>query len=584
MAADDELLADLFLAGEAGAVLRAAAAVVGRSSGEVRKLDGINRRTGKPERDGLHCSRIFGPVADLLCLCGKLAGEGSAGRVCDRCGVLCGERRLRSERWGHIVSPVPLVHPRVVPAIAAALGCSRGDVLAVLRYEAELRDAGEAGEAGKVLRSDGGERAMGGGAWRIAEVLAARANALMITRVPVTPPGWRETRRDPQDAVYGQFVNRCRRLERLLELNAPQIIIDNEAYMTQQAFERLCEVVGRELKARGPVVVAPEGPRSEGLLAAIYDDPEDDGARRAYAAYLRAAGDPRGEFIDLQLARKGRARAAELLRRNYDRWVAPLGDVITEVSFVRGFVAGCKVAEDHPEPRIGDPAWATVEALDSDLLALVRDPGLRGLRGLALGVKTLVGLVEGGTVLPRVDRLQLRLPRCPPARAELVTECEALPGLRALTLVHTSARGLQAWDWLDGTPLARQLEGLRLVVALARVEDFALAWCVEFMRRHVQLERLDVEFGRRVLVIELRREGEWIAIRGAVSRGLVETIAIGDGALAGTLAGLLTALDPYGISSLRMVSPCKWFGDDLAGLAGVLQKHFGAAVTTPALA
>ncbi len=158
MAADDELLADLFLAGEAGAVLRAAAAVVGRSSGEVRKLDGINRRTGKPERDGLHCSRIFGPVADLLCLCGKLAGEGSAGRVCDRCGVLCGERRLRSERWGHIVSPVPLVHPRVVPAIAAALGCSSGDVLAVLRYEADLRDAGE------VLRSAGGERAMEGGA------------------------------------------------------------------------------------------------------------------------------------------------------------------------------------------------------------------------------------------------------------------------------------------------------------------------------------------------------------------------------------------------------------------------------------
>ncbi|HEY8377597.1 MAG TPA: hypothetical protein VIK91_13975, partial [Nannocystis sp.] len=91
----------------------AAAAAVGRlSSGQVRKPEGMNRRTGKPEREGLFCARIFGPVDDLRCLCGRLDGPEFAGESCPRCGVLCGERRLRGERWGHIESPIGLVHPR----------------------------------------------------------------------------------------------------------------------------------------------------------------------------------------------------------------------------------------------------------------------------------------------------------------------------------------------------------------------------------------------------------------------------------------------------------------------------------------
>lgn len=573
-----ELLAELFLAEEAELVLRAAAAVEPGSSGRVRSPEGLNRRTGKPGRGGLYCAAIFGPIDDLACLCGRLRGAASAGQTCDRCGVLCGERRLRGERWGHIVAPIGLVHPRLVSAIAAALGCSSKQLLAVLRFEAALQDDG------MVVPARAYERMGEGGAQRIAERLGPRAQTLLLTRVPVTPADWRGTRRDPQDLAYAQLITRCIRMARLIELNAPEIILINEAFMTQQAFERVYEAVRGELRARGPSPMAPTGPDAAALLAAVYDDPGDDAARREYGEYLRTSGDPRGEFIGLQLARKGSRpspREADLLRRNYDVWAAPFAALSPEVGFRRGFPASCKVAVNASEPRIGDPAWATIERLDSDLLALIVDPSLRGLTELALGWKTLIGLAAGDSALPRVDTLELRLGRCPPAPAGALTQCSVFPGLRRLTLVHASARGEQAWGWLDGTALARQLERLTLVVTFERTSSFALAWCVKFMQVHRQLEGLDIEFGRRSLAIELRREGEWLGVRVRVPRRVLEAIALGDAAMAGSIARLLTAIDPYGISSLRVDSPCKWFGDELAGLALALRGHFGAVVTTP---
>lgn len=573
-----ELLTALFLAEEVEPVLRAAAAVEQGSSGRVRSPEVHNRRTGKPGRGGLYCAAIFGPTDDLACLCGRLRGAASAGQTCDRCGVLCDERRLRGERWGHIVAPVGLVHPRLVPAIAAVLGCSSKQLLAVLRFEAALQDDGA------IVPARAYERVGEGGAQRIAERLGPRAQTLLLTRVPVTPAAWRGTRRDPQDYAYAQLITRCIRMERLIELHAPEIILINESFMTQQAFERVYEVVRGELRARGPSLVAPEGPDSAALLAAIHADPQDDAARHEYAAYLRAAGDPRGEFIGLQLTRKGSRptrREADLLRRNYDAWAAPFAAIAPEVEFRRGFPAGCKVAANGPEPRIGDPRWATIERLDSDLPALIGDPSLRGLTALALAWKTLMGLAAGDTALPRVDALELRLGRCPPAPAGILTECSVFPGLRRLTLVHAAARGEQDWGWLDGTALARQLERLTLMVAFERHAGFGLAWCVQFMQVHRRLERLDLEFGRRSLAIELRREGEWLGVRVEVPRRVIEAIALGDAALAGSIARLFTAIDPYGISSLRVDSPCKWFGDELGGLARALRGHFGAVVTTP---
>jgi len=577
MRAVDESLSALFLADDPRAVLRAAAAIAGLSSGRVRKPEGLNGRTGKPERDGLYCARIFGPVEDHRCLCGKLDGAQAAGQTCDRCGVLCGERRVRGERWGHIESPVPLVHPRLASQLAGALGCSVNGLLAVLRFEADLR------EDGTVVPSDDRRdiEPRARGPWYIAERLGERAAEWMLTQVPVTPPDWRGTRSDPQDAGYMRLLNRCNRLERLIELNAPEIILWNEAHQAQQAFDQLYVAVRAELGARGPVVVAPVDACSTELLTAIYDDPDDDAARRAYAAHLEAVGDPRGEFIRLQLAHTARSRGsrreADLLRRNFDRWLAPFdAGVATEVVFRRGFLAACKVPANCADPRIGDPAWATLEHVDTERVELVTDPVMRGLRSLALPFKSFERLCEGSAVLPRIDALQVRLSHCPPPQVEAVTRCEALPGLRALTLVHRPARGLQGWGWLDGTPLARQLERLSLVLALERVETLSLPWWVGFMQRHSQLGGVDFSLGTRLLAIELRRDGEWLALRVTLSRGLIERIAIGAEEVAQALARGLTAMDPYGVTSVRVESPCAWFGDELDALARAVRGHFGA--------
>src|SRR5512144_1316585 len=84
--------------------------ILDRSSGEVLKPETINYRTYKPERDGLFCERIFGPVKDYECHCGKYKRIRYRGIVCDRCGVEVTEKKVRRERMGHISLVVPVVH------------------------------------------------------------------------------------------------------------------------------------------------------------------------------------------------------------------------------------------------------------------------------------------------------------------------------------------------------------------------------------------------------------------------------------------------------------------------------------------
>ncbi|RZK45842.1 MAG: DNA-directed RNA polymerase subunit beta', partial [Pedobacter sp.] len=85
-------------------------AILERSSGEVLKPETINYRTYKPERDGLFCERIFGPVKDYECHCGKYKRIRYKGIVCDRCGVEVTEKKVRRERMGHINLVVPVAH------------------------------------------------------------------------------------------------------------------------------------------------------------------------------------------------------------------------------------------------------------------------------------------------------------------------------------------------------------------------------------------------------------------------------------------------------------------------------------------
>lgn len=84
--------------------------ILGNSRGEVLKPETINYRTHKPERDGLFCERIFGPVKDFECACGKYKRIRYKGIVCDRCGVEVTEKKVRRDRVGHINLVVPVAH------------------------------------------------------------------------------------------------------------------------------------------------------------------------------------------------------------------------------------------------------------------------------------------------------------------------------------------------------------------------------------------------------------------------------------------------------------------------------------------
>src|SRR5580693_4489315 len=113
--------------------------ILERSYGEVLKPETINYRTYKPERDGLFCERIFGPVKDYECACGKYKRIRYKGIVCDRCGVEVTEKKVRRERMGHIKLVVPIVHiwyfKSLPNKIGYLLGLSSKKLETIIYYE-----------------------------------------------------------------------------------------------------------------------------------------------------------------------------------------------------------------------------------------------------------------------------------------------------------------------------------------------------------------------------------------------------------------------------------------------------------------
>ena len=97
--------------------------ILENSSGEVLKPETINYRTYKPERDGLFCERIFGPIKDYECHCGKYKRIRYKGIVCDRCGVEVTEKKVRRERMGHIHLVVPVAHIWYFRSLPNKIGC-----------------------------------------------------------------------------------------------------------------------------------------------------------------------------------------------------------------------------------------------------------------------------------------------------------------------------------------------------------------------------------------------------------------------------------------------------------------------------
>ncbi len=286
------------------------------SSGEVKKPETINYRTLKPERDGLFCERIFGPTKDWECHCGKYKRLRYKGKVCERCGVEVTRSKVRRERMGHIELAAPVSHiwyfkgtpsrlglvldlsPRVLEKVlyfALYIVIDPGDVRGIREKdtltESEYRDLRE-------KYGDGFEAEMGASAIKklllkidkvelrdqlLAELETAsgqkrgrivkRLDAIesfitsgnelswmILDVLPVIPPeirpmvqldGGRFASSDLND-LYRRVINRNNRLKRLLELNAPDIIVRNEKRMLQEAVDALIDNGRRSRAVGGP--------------------------------------------------------------------------------------------------------------------------------------------------------------------------------------------------------------------------------------------------------------------------------------------------------------------------------------------
>ena len=286
------------------------------SFGEVKKPETINYRTFKPERDGLFCAKIFGPVKDYECNCGKYKRMKHRGVVCEKCGVEVIQSKVRRERLGHIELATPVAHIwflRSLPSrIGALLDITLKELEKVLYCEAYLvLDPGNSGvEENSVLSEEKYNQlikdgfsftaAMGGEAIRDmlkkvdVEVLSRqlrrelkqttseaqrtklskrlkvveslkmsgsnRPEWMMLEVIPVIPPelrplvpldGGRFATSDLND-LYRRVINRNNRLRRLMELNAPEIIIRNEKRMLQESVDALFDNGRRGKTFTGP--------------------------------------------------------------------------------------------------------------------------------------------------------------------------------------------------------------------------------------------------------------------------------------------------------------------------------------------
>jgi len=274
------------------------------SHGEVKKPETINYRTFKPERDGLFCAKIFGPVKDFECNCGKYKRMKHRGVVCEKCGVEVIPSNVRRERLGHIELATPVAHIwflRSLPSrIGAMMDMTLKELERVLYYENYIvLDPKETDfKEGEVINEEKYQKAMekwgfdgftvGMGAEAIREMLrridlekvsgilraemkktASDAKKKRIAKrlkvveaflhsgnkpewmilevIPVLPPdlrplvpldGGRFATSDLND-LYRRVINRNNRLKRLMELNAPDIIIRNEKRMLQEAVDAL---------------------------------------------------------------------------------------------------------------------------------------------------------------------------------------------------------------------------------------------------------------------------------------------------------------------------------------------------------
>src|SRR5881398_841069 len=282
------------------------------SHGEVKKPETINYRTFKPERDGLFCAKIFGPVKDYECLCGKYKRLKHRGVVCEKCGVEVTQSKVRRERMGHIELASPTAHIWFLKSLPSRIGLmldmtlreiervlyfeafvvidpgmtpmQRGQLLTDEMYLEAIEEHGDefdarmgaeavyellrtidlAAEMVKVREEMAGTSSETklkrlSKRLKLIESFVESGNKpewMVMTVLPVLPPdlrplvpldGGRFATSDLND-LYRRVINRNNRLRRLLELNAPDIIVRNEKRMLQEAVDSLLDN-GRRGKA-----------------------------------------------------------------------------------------------------------------------------------------------------------------------------------------------------------------------------------------------------------------------------------------------------------------------------------------------
>ncbi|MFM2483430.1 DNA-directed RNA polymerase subunit beta' [Celerinatantimonas sp. YJH-8] len=275
------------------------------SFGEVKKPETINYRTFKPERDGLFCARIFGPVKDYECLCGKYKRLKHRGVICEKCGVEVTQSKVRRERMGHIELASPVAHIWFLKSLPSRIGLlldmtlrdiervlyfesfvvteagmttlERGQMLTEEQYLDSLEEYGdefeakmgaeavldllrdidlakEIGEMREELGSTNSEtkRKKLTKRLKLMEAFEESGNKpewMIMTVLPVLPPDLRPL--VPLDGgrfatsdlndLYRRVINRNNRLKRLLDLAAPDIIVRNEKRMLQEAVDALLD-------------------------------------------------------------------------------------------------------------------------------------------------------------------------------------------------------------------------------------------------------------------------------------------------------------------------------------------------------
>ncbi|MBB5209806.1 DNA-directed RNA polymerase subunit beta' [Chiayiivirga flava] len=382
------------------------------SYGEVKKPETINYRTFKPERDGLFCAAIFGPIKDYECLCGKYKRMKHRGVVCEKCGTEVTLAKVRRERMGHIELATPTAHIWFLKSLPSRIGLmldmTLRDIERILYFEAYVTiDPGmTALERGQLLteeqylqavqdHGDDFDARMGAEAVfellktidlnseliKLKEDIAAtnsetklkrlskriklveafidsgnRPEFMVLTVLPVLPPdlrplvpldGGRFATSDLND-LYRRVINRNNRLKRLLELNAPDIIVRNEKRMLQESVDALMDngrrgraITGtnkRPLKSLADMIKGKQGRFRQNLLGKRVDYSGRSVIVVGPTLRLHECGLPKKMALELfkpfifsKLQRRGLATTIKAAKKLVERESAEVWDILEEV-------------------------------------------------------------------------------------------------------------------------------------------------------------------------------------------------------------------------------------------------------------